>query len=382
LLGHQQQHLLGALATRGVSTTASPLHYMGHNPELALFSSASPALGLALDPMTHRRQLAAPERGKAYCAQPHGGGPAFDPDRDRLTRSERDALAIGPLELQRAHGGTLLITSHHVCGGVGTRGRGLDLELAQTGIEHFSAERIDRPPQHAAVQADRQLYVCLAVDQDVLRSTAQLLQLVDAYAQLDADGYWVKLTGFTHSGSGAAVRGGGQLLGALSEMGKPVICSGAGSLHVALLVADISSSVGLGEAETFRTPRLGERRHEGPRPRLVYHPAYGRSYRADQEPAKRAFAAARCRCGHHPPALCPVGRIIDQHNVEVRTTEAQEALAGEVTERREWLRALTALASHFAADAEVDHLRPSMIEAFLAGLDDGRQQQGDQRQAG
>lgn len=82
-LGHQQQHLLAAIAERRVMTTASPLHYMAHNRELTLFSTADSPLGLALDPMTHRRQLPASVRGRAYRAQAHGDGPAFDPDRDR-----------------------------------------------------------------------------------------------------------------------------------------------------------------------------------------------------------------------------------------------------------------------------------------------------------
>ena len=372
-LGHQQQHLLASLAARGVTTTASPLHYMAHNRELALFSTAESPLGLALDPMTHRRQLPPSLRGKAYRAQPHGDGPAFDPDRDRLTRTERESLATGPLELQRRHGATLLITAHHLCGAAGTTGRTLDLDLAEAGIEHFAAERLDQPAEHAAVQTTREIYVGLAVDEDVLRSPAQLLRLVDVYSELDANGYWVKLAGFTHSGAHAVARGGGQLLGALSESGRPVVCSGAGSLHVALLVADISSSIGLGEAESFSVPCASTRRHEGPRGRLIYHPTYARSFRADHEPAKRAFAASRCRCREHPPTHTPFGSAVDKHNVNVRATEAEEARAGNVGERREWLRALTAMASHFAVDARVDHLASSTIDAVLAGMDDGRQ---------
>lgn len=378
-LGHQQQHLLAGLAERSVTTTASPLHYMAHNRELALFSSAESPLGLALDPMTHRRQLPPSVRGKAYRAQAHGDGPAFDPDRDRLTLTQRRSLATGPIELQRRHGASLLITSHHLCGPCGTRGRTLDLNLAQDGIDHFASERMDRPPEHAAVRTTREIYVGLAVNEDVLRSPAQLLRLVDAYSQLDADGYWVKLAGFTHSGARAVLRRGGQLLGALSEAGRPVVCSGAGSLHSALLVADISSSIGLGEAETFSVPNLSSRRHEGPRGRLIYHPTYVRSFRADREPVTRAFAASRCRCHEHPSKQAPHGGTVDKHNVIVRVTEAEEARSGSVGERREWLRALTAMASHFAIDARVDHLSRAKIDAFLTGIDEGRQQRPDER---
>lgn len=378
-LGHQQQGLLTTLAERGVTTTVSPLHYMSHNRELALFSTADPPLGLALDPMTYRRQLPAAERGHAYKAQAHGDGPAFDPDRDRLTQMERTALAIDPIELQRTHGATMLITTHHLCGPVGSRGRTLDLELARLSIDHFAAERMDQPPEHAAVRTAREIYAGLAVNEDVLRSPAMLLRLVDAYAQLDAAGFWVRLAGFTHSASGAILRGGGQFLGALSEFGRPVVCSGAGSLHLPLLVADISSSIGLGEAESFSVPRSSSRRHAGPRGRLIYHPTYARSFRAGRDPARRAFHTSQCRCREHPPSQAPHGIAIDKHNLSVRTTEAHEARAGSVAERREWLRAVTAMASHFAVDANVRHLSTATVDTMLAGIDDGRQQRTDEQ---
>jgi hypothetical protein len=380
---HQQQHLLGALAQRGITTTAAPLHYMQHNPELALFVTASAPLGLALDPMTDRRQLPAEIRGKAFRAQPHGNGPAFDPDRHRLTGTERNALAIGPIELQRGHGATLLITTYHMCGAVGTRGRTLDLALAQRGIEHFNSERLDLPAPHAAVQTPREIYAGIAVTEDVLQSPLQLIRLVDAYSQLDADGYWVKLAGFRHSGVRAIVQGGGHLLGALTQTGRPIVCSGAGSLHLALLVADISSSIGLGEAESYNAPQANSRRHEGPRARLIYHPVYARSFLADHDPVRRAFAAASCRCHAHPGNKPPRGGAIDAHNVRVRAIEASEAVTGTIAERREWLRALVNLASHFAADADVDHLAGGTVDAFLAGVDAGREPRSQtQAQAG
>jgi hypothetical protein len=193
--------------------------------------------------------------------------------------------------------------------------------------------------------------------------------------QLDADGYWVKLAGFTHSGSLAAIRRGGQFLGALSESGKPVVCFGAGSLHLVLLVADISSSIGIGESESFQ---FGERRrHEGPRKRLVYHPAFARSFHAGLGPVARAFAASQCRCREHPPGRAPDGSAIDKHNVKVRVTEAGEARTGPVAERREWLRALTALGSWFSEEADAAHLSTATADALLAGIDEGRERRSD-----
>ncbi len=107
-VGHQQQHLVPVLAERGVTTTVSALHSMSHNRELALFSGADRPLGLALDPMTHRRQLPASDRGKAYRAQQHGDGPAFDPDRESLSSRFRKYATL-PVSFSRRGAGRLRI---------------------------------------------------------------------------------------------------------------------------------------------------------------------------------------------------------------------------------------------------------------------------------
>lgn len=67
-LGHEQQRLLPAL--RRVRMTVSPLYYMIHNPELALFAAATHPLGLALDPCAHHRQLPFAARAAGFRALP------------------------------------------------------------------------------------------------------------------------------------------------------------------------------------------------------------------------------------------------------------------------------------------------------------------------
>jgi hypothetical protein len=89
------------------------------------------------------------------------------------------------------------------------------------------------------------------------------------------------------------------------------------------------------------------------------------------------------RCREHPHRKPPIGVGVDKHNATVRAVEAQEARAGTVSERREWLRALTAMASHLAVDADVDHLSSATVDALLAGIDDGREwRAAEQTQAG
>jgi hypothetical protein len=83
-LGHEQQRLLPALRQRGIRLTVSPLYYMTHNPELALFAAKKPPLGLALDLCAHHRQLPFDSRAKQ---------PRPDRKHDRGSADER-ALAV------------------------------------------------------------------------------------------------------------------------------------------------------------------------------------------------------------------------------------------------------------------------------------------------
>jgi hypothetical protein len=371
-LGHGQQRLLPTLADAGVTTTTSPLHYMRHNRELALFSSADPPLGLALDPLSNLRQLPASHRGAAFRAQPHGNGPAFSPNAEPLDAAAVEALAEDPLDAQRAHGATLLLTTYHLCGGLDTRARRLDLALARAGVAHFETERMDQPAEHAAVGLRRELFATLAVERGLVAAPHAVDALAAAYLELDVAGFWVKIEGFSERAPARELRGAAALLGALSQSGRPVVCCGPGRLHLALLVADISSSVGLGEGERFTIPDAGRPRHTGPRQRSAYHSTFLRSFKAGAEPSRRAFASSPCRCGHHPNRESPRGGAIDEHCAVVRAREAREAAQGSREERREWLQATAAMASDLGHDAGVDVVPSPPLAAVLAGVDAGR----------
>jgi hypothetical protein len=371
-LGHGQQRLLPILAEQGITTTVSPLHYMGHNRELALFALADPQLGLALDPMMHLRQVPPQWRGAAYRSQPFGNSPSFRPDSEALGVDEVVALAERPLDAQRVNGSTLMLTSSHVAGPVGSRSRQLDLLLARLGAEHFAAERMEQPAENAAVQVRRELFAMLTVESEALASPTVVEALARAYAELDVAGYWVKILGFWERAPRTELHGAGALLGALSDTGRAVVSCGPGGLHLPLLVADISTSIGLAESERFSVPDTRRERRSGPRPRMVYHPGYLRSFKAGGTPCTQAFACAPCRCGRHRKDRPPEHGAIDEHGALTRAAETSEALAGTPEERREWLRATAALASHLARDAGVDVVPFSTLEAVLGGVDAGR----------
>lgn len=384
-VGYEQQRLLPVLRDAGVRMTVSPLYYMAANPELALFSGGSDPLGLALDPCMHHRQLPLQARATSFRALPYGSEPqAFDPDHDVVRDPDFVRLATLPLELQRNRGATLMLTCAHLVGVMGTRGRELDLRLARATIAHFRAQRMDEPPAYGVNPARREIYAALAVRVNALHSPVVRQTLADAYLDLAADGLWVKLEGFDERASRADIRAGGAFLASLRDGDRPVLCDQPGQLHLGLLADGISASVGLAEGEHFRFPtdwkkqttETGERRG---RRRSAYHPKYLRSFRLGGDGARRAFTEASCPCGLHPPREAPDGARVEPHAAVLRCQQAREALHGDLLDRREWLLASAALATHLAHDAGVDSTLPVVFEELFAGLDRDDEQQ---RQAG
>jgi hypothetical protein len=357
--------------------TVSPLYFMAHNPELALFSTGDEPMGLALDPSTHLRQLPRERRAAAFRALPFGDdSQAFDPDHDGISDAQFAALATVPLELERVRGATLMLNAFHLTGAMGSRGRELDLRLAQAAIAHFRQQRMDEPPEQAIVGVRREIFATLAVRREVLRSPHELRRLADAYLALDADGFWAKIERFDERAPRADIRAAGRLLAMLGEDERAVVSCGPGQLHLGLLVNDISTSVGLAESERFRFPAHREKAEwrRGGRSRTAYHPRYLRSFAVGGQGAARAFQGSPCRCGAHGDGQPPNGPQVDEHAAIVRAVEAREALAGETVERREWLLATAAMASHLAHDVGVDFTPSVVYEALFDGIDGADEQ--------
>ncbi len=227
---------------------------------------------------------------------------------------------------------------------------------------------MDEPPELAAVPVRREIYVVIAVSGDELESPRERHRLAEAYLELDADGFWVKIEGLSERSRRSVIRASGSFLGLLHQDERPVVSDGCGHLHVALLANDISTSVGLAESERFGLPKKRED-WTGGRTRTIYHEKYLRSYVAGRESADRAFAGSSCRCGRHPANQAPAARAVEEHAAIVRAREAADALDGEVEERREWVLANAAMASHLARDAGVDCTPHIVFEALFDALD-------------
>lgn len=376
LLGQGQQGLVPVLQERGVRTTVAPLYFLAHNPELSLLPS-NREMGSLLDPYTHLRHKAWAERPRAFREFSFGNEPEpYDPETARFEDAEILSLAIDPIDAARSRGGTLLQTTYHLAGPIGTRGRSIELLLARLGVEQFRREGMEEPPPFAAVNVRREIYVTIAVRSADLRSPTARNALAEAYLSIPCDGYIVKIEGFHERASVGTVRAGGAFFGALREGGRPLVSSGAGQLHLAMLADEISASIGIAENERFsvpstwpKKPKDGKRKG---RTRMAYLSRFHDSFRVNSEDAKRAFALGGCDCGVHPAGLPPDGAQVAQHSAILRAQQAAEALEGEREERREWLFGSSIMATWALADAQISGARRSpapKYEALFDGLD-------------
>lgn len=376
-LGYGQQDLVPILRDRGITTTVVPLHFLHGNPQLSMLPVDRPA-GLVLDPCCQRRLLPWSERSSSFRSLAFGNDPEpYEPDMARLTDAQILSLSIEPVAAARERGGTLLLTAAHPAGAVGSRGRDIELLLAELGIRHFLAEGMREPPQLSGpLGTPREIYASIAVHARDLASATARRQLADAYQALAADGFWVQIEGFHERAPGDQIRNSAAFLAMLREGGRPVVSAGAGQLHLGLLAEDFPVSIGLGEGERFSVPVAwrkangrGERRG---RTRMAYHPKFHRSFRVGSEDAVTAFAAAPCECGVHPKDGPPGGLDVARHAAILRADQAVEALEGESEERREWVLASSTMASWAAADAGLPLAKASATaasESLFEGLD-------------
>jgi hypothetical protein len=214
---------------------------------------------------------------------------------------------------------------------------------------------MEEPPELALNRMRREIYATIAIDVGALCSAAVRAALCEAYLALPADGYWVKLAGFDERAARADIRAGGAFLADLRDGGRPVLCDQPGQLHLALLADGLSTAIGIAEGERFRFPTNWPGADaDQPRPgrrRSAYHAKLLRAYLVGGEAAARAFAEAACPCGHHSQHQPPDGQTVEAHAAAVRCAQAREALNGELEDRREWLLATAAMATHIAHDA-------------------------------
>jgi hypothetical protein len=372
-LGVGQARLVPLFFERGFRTVALPLYYGQMLSQLTL-GARTEASGLVLDPMTHIRQQPREERAKSFRALPYGDETeAFDPDRDELNDASIENLALEPPELQRLAGATLILTTYAVAGGIGTRGRDLELLLARLAVEDFQSQRFDEPPDGAPYSFRRQVYATIAAPVDLLRSPTAARKLAEAYLDISADGFWVKLLGFDERAHLESIEAAGRFFSYLREGQRPLVACCPGQLFLGFLVDDISASIGIAGHERFSFPRSWRPGSEGKgRSRPIYSGRLMRSLMSHDRRLTKVFERAPCRCRSHDPHIPPSAGAIDFHAASCRAEQAIDALDGDRLDRREWLSAIAERATEVAEDLDLPKkpINPP-YRRLLEGLDGG-----------
>jgi hypothetical protein len=353
-LGVGQARLVPFFFERGFRTVALPLYYGQMLSQLTLGARPEEA-GLVLDPMTHIRQQPRDERAKSFRALPYGdGAEPFDPDCDELDDASIEALALEPPELQRLAGATLILTTYAVVGGVGTRGRDLELLLARVAVEDFRSQRFDEPPDDASYSFRRQIYATIAAPVDLLRSPTAARKLADSYLDISADGFWVKLLGFDEGTRLESIEAAGRFFSYLREGERPLVACCPGQLFLGFLVDDISASIGIAGHERFKFPQPWKPGSETKgRSRPIYSARLMRSLMGHDRRLPTVFERAPCRCRSHEPRIPPSAGEIDFHAASCRAEQAIDALDGDRLDRREWLSAIAERATEVAKDLDL-----------------------------
>lgn len=208
----------------------------------------------------------------------------------------------------------------------GSHGRDQELRVARATVAAWAARQGWRPPPQYPDARQRELYASIVVQgRDVDDATPSL---ISAYAGLDVAGYWLVVmnAGRSKTQIAAVAR---LALGLQRRSGRPVVVTGIGDVHLALLASGVAAvCAGLhGMRPTF-PPEQIDNPDEGVAVH-VFHPAILSSLPLGERyaPARqRLFQRRPCPYGAHPASEPPVGRAATiAHNRYQLQHEALEA---------------------------------------------------------
>jgi hypothetical protein len=226
------------------------------------------------------------------------------------------------LDAQLSRGATLALTPAHEHEGGPAREH--QVRLARATIAAWEARQGWRPPPQRPETGPRELYATLVVGgRDVEDATGWL---IEAYAPLAVNGYWLEVPDAVSSTRHAAAVA-RLALGLQRYSGRPVVAAGGGDIHLALLASGVAAVCSTGESEAIFHPAILSSLPLGPRSAPV---------------GRRLFLQRPCACGAHPPSEPPAGRAaILAHNRHHAQQEALEAasMAPAIAEHRLLARA-------------------------------------------
>ncbi|RKQ86799.1 hypothetical protein C8N24_4814 [Solirubrobacter pauli] len=295
-------------------------------------------MGVVLPGQAWLNQLPPADRGGAFARLPYALRTPLDPDAARLSDTSIDAYAEAFLEAQLLGRATLVTTPAHVLGTEAAAGRAQELAFAHATAAAWEQRQGWRPPPDRPDGPPRTLFATLAVRGRHVGAAAEAL--VDAYADLPVEGYWVVIV--NGGASARQLEGITRLaLGLQERTGRPVAVNGATGAHVALLASGVAATcAGLHGMRPAFPPVPIERADDTGVGIAIYHPAIlgtlplGPAYAAIRT---RLFALQPCGCGHHAAGAPPTGRrAIVAHNTACLTDEARDAtfMAPAIDEQR------------------------------------------------
>lgn len=292
-------------------------------------------LALAIDPEAHFAQEDEESRPSGYDPSMFGLPVGFHPHAYELTDAEADECARHTIDQANEVGATLFVTISHVCAGVRSLGRINDIRLAEAFLKYFRDEGIGERLLHDQDEIEREIFVGVTVDVETLVDPSERDLLVEAYARLRTDGYWVRILGLSDRAAPAAVAAASDFLFELQRRSAlPVVLVGAGNISIAFLAAKLAAvSFGIGEHEYFASPPA---KGNGKRSLVVLQPWLLRNIkvpkRGELGKGSRAFRTLPCFCDEHPSRLPPSGSEKKPHTLACRLRQAFEITQGDLDE--------------------------------------------------
>jgi hypothetical protein len=377
------------LDRRVIGAIAKPLVHAVQDPKLVT-AALKESMGVVLPGQAWRNQLALDHPGRTGAfthLRHHRPGLRLEPDSGRFGASFAEAYTSDHLAAELEAGATIATTPGHVLEHELSIGRENELMLARLSAQEFIAGRAFAPAPGRPAAERRELYATVILQGEHAKHPEIVAELVRLYAALEhISGYWVRAANCNHAGKQLA--GYARLsLGLEHATGRPVVVSGVGAEHLALLASGVASTcAGLhGMSFTFPPaifPEPEEKKEEDGLGLYIYHRAVlgfvGR-LGEEGEPARRAiFANLPCPCGYHAANQPPEGRSeIVPHNTWAMSADALEVAAPTVPEAEVRLAVRAEEACKQRKFLKLTKLRPGFAFVPAAARELREQQTGE-----
>lgn len=342
-LDRRDRSMLPQLGPRpSLSVVAQSLADATLNPTIASAVRREWAIGLALDPQAYLVQVDPELRAQGFERLAFDLPLDFAPSLRPLDQEAARAYAVSTLDLEIEAQATLLITPSHIRRSPAESLVTLnDVAIIREAANYFAEEALAEPAPADIWHRRRQLFAGLTLDLSILVDPQLRAQLVDQYAALPVQGFWVRISGLRDSASPRAVRGASDFVFELrGRSQKPVVIVGAGNLSLGLCAFGTSACFGIGWNEYFTFPPARQAAADGTDATgfttVIYQPGLLRNVMtngAARAKARRAFWMLRCACGNHEETTPPGSGERRPHTLACRLSQFGVLLGHDVPDR-------------------------------------------------